>query len=76
MKKDGSLDENKNISLHSLRHSYASLLFHFKENLYTIQKLLRHKDIKTTLSVYTHFYNDYKPDSFSSISENFSGKFD
>jgi len=46
-------------------------IFNKQENIYRIQKLLRNKDIRTTLATYTHFYSDYKPDSFDNLSKNF-----
>jgi len=44
----------KKISFHDLRHSSASLLISEGINMKIVQQRLGHKDIKTTLNIYSH----------------------
>lgn len=60
---DNELDKNKLISkkrFHDLRHTYATRLFELGEAPKTVQELLGHSNISTTLDVYTHVLNDMK----------------
>jgi len=52
----------KKVSLHSLRHAFASHLLAMKTDLFTIQKLMGHDDIRTTM-VYlqVNHLNNQKP---------------
>src|SRR5690625_510676 len=63
----------KSITTHGLRHTHCSLLFEAKAPLKEVQVRLGHKDVKTTLDVYTHVtkkaqastiekFNDYLSD--------------
>ena len=48
-----SLNMNKYVTCHIIRHSFASCLVARNINIVNIQKLLGHKDLSTT-SIYTH----------------------
>lgn len=72
MKAEGYLDHEKQISFHCLRHTYASMLVHMNENIYTVQHLLRHKDFRLTYNTYAHMYPNHQPASFGAINNEFN----
>ena len=42
------------LTTHELRHTYGTMLRRKGVDIYTIQKLLGHKDIKITTEIYVH----------------------
>ena len=53
--------KNANISpirFHALRHTFATRLLEAGENIKTVQTLLGHADVETTLNVYAHVLED------------------
>lgn len=63
----------KKVSLHTLRHSFASHLLSMGVNLLIIQKLLGHEDIRTTM-VYLHISSLYQKSFTNPLDKLFPGK--
>ncbi|MDX8046596.1 site-specific integrase [Gracilibacillus sp. S3-1-1] len=46
------------ISVHGLRHTHASVLLYQDVSIYYVSKRLGHKDVNTTIGVYTHLVKE------------------
>lgn len=62
-KKVAKYPQLKQISIHSLRHTHATLLIFNGENIKVVSERLGHKDISVTLNTYTHVIEDMKKDT-------------
>lgn len=47
------------IHFHGLRHTFSNMLFEMNENPKIIQRLLGHRDVKTTITVYNSVNSEY-----------------
>ena len=58
--KVGVLQEGEKVrfGFHNLRHSLASFLVRKGTDVKTVQKMLRHSDVATTLGIYAHSMSD------------------
>lgn len=61
---------NKHITFHCGRHTYATYLLTVGQDIYTVSKLLGHKELKTTL-VYAKVVDQMKRDAVSKINNIF-----
>lgn len=52
---------------HSLRHTYATRLFESKIPVKTVQVLMGHSDIETTMNIYTHVVEEVKIDAIEKL---------
>lgn len=61
-------------NFHSIRHSYATRLFEASVPVKTVQALLGHSDITTTMNIYTHVMPEEKTKAADSINHLFDNK--
>lgn len=56
-------------SFHSIRHTYATRLFEMDVPIKTVQALLGHSDIQTTMNIYTHVMKEKKLEIVDKLDE-------
>ena len=56
---------------HAIRHTYATRLFEADVPVKTVQTLLGHKDISTTMNIYTHVSKDKKNEAVEKLNHLF-----
>ncbi|MDU2697025.1 MAG: tyrosine-type recombinase/integrase [Staphylococcus epidermidis] len=60
--------------MHSLRYTYCSYLLHDDVSIYYISKRLGHKNIKTTMDVYSHLLDEVEQkEKAVNVLENING---
>ena len=60
----------KQIRVHDLRHSHASLLINNGHNIIIVAKRLGHSDIKQTLNTYSHLMPNIQSEIVESLNIN------
>ena len=55
------------IKFHALRHTYATRLFEAGVAPKTVQKLMGHSDIETTMNIYVHVMDEHKIEAVDKI---------
>ena len=63
---------SKDFTFHCSRHTFAVLLLNSDTDIYTVSKLLGHRELGTT-QIYAHLIDKKKQDAVSKISEIFEG---
>ena len=61
----------KHVKLHALRHTYASRLFEMNIPAKTIQTLMGHSTINTTMNIYTHVNEKQKTEAVEKLNSLF-----
>lgn len=61
----------REIKYHSLRHTYATRLFEAGVPIKTVQALMGHSDITTTMNIYTHVMPEQKSQAVEKINDLF-----
>ena len=58
---------NPKYSMHCLRHTFATRCIEAGISMPVVQKLLGHKDIETTINIYTTIFDRYSNDEFGKL---------
>lgn len=66
--------EIKDINLHALRHTFATMLLESGVNLKIVQELLGHARVSTTADVYSHVLLEMKKNAVKQIGKNLGTK--
>ena len=61
-------------SCHSLRHTFTTRLVEEGVNIKVVQDVLGHKDVKTTLNIYTDVTKELKQEEFEDLQEKMNRK--
>lgn len=64
---------HKHITIHCLRHTYATMLFAENTDLKTVSEMLRHTTVSTTAGVYVHVIPRLKSQAVSKINRLLGG---
>lgn len=59
----------KDISMHSLRHTYASMLIALRRPITEVSRYLGHADVSITMKVYAHFLKPKKQDTMMDLEQ-------
>ena len=54
------MNKSKDLTPHIFRHTYTTDLYYAGMDIKTIQSILGHKNIQTTLNTYTHERKDFE----------------
>lgn len=63
------LNIETNLTLHGLRHTYASIILYKQINILTVSKLLGHRDTTTTQETYAHIVKELEDQDLEKISD-------
>ncbi len=79
---DALLNKNRNpkvllprFSCHSLRHTFTTRLVESGVNIKVVQDVLGHKDVKTTLNIYTDATQELKQREFENLQKRINGQY-
>lgn len=72
---DGYTDLLPRFSCHSLRHTFTTRLVESGVNIKVVQDVLGHKDVKTTLNIYTDATQELKQREFETLQKKINGQY-